>query len=290
MFGALMGFHFPTPPNLPFPGAAHDWANIVIWTVAIGFFAYGIREWRATRSPLAIVMLLGGAIALFNEPVDDILGLVWHPRPHQDTVLDTFGPVPMWGLPTYIIFFGGLPYAFLRALHGLEFTLRRFWLGILITFALDLTIELPLLQTHLYTYYATGGPPLEIAGFPLYWLLINTTGPILCAAILFAAPSYFRGWRTPFILLLPIVTDAACSIAVGLPVYSALHAPHTGALVRWIGGVISCAIGLFLLDALSRWILHRTAALQAEAATAAGGASLVRAPLAAVNPRQRSGA
>jgi hypothetical protein len=208
-------------------------------------------------------MLAGGALAYFNEPVDDILGLVWHPRIHQDTVLNTIGPVPMWGLPTYIFFFGGIAWLLLRELRRGRFTLRKFWAGVGITFLADLLVEIPLLQTHLYVYYAHGAVPMTIGKLPLYWLLINTTGPIFCAAILFAAPDYFKGWRAALIILLPVVADASCSIAVGLPVYTALHAPHAGTLAKWGGALLSCAIGLVILDALSRWILARTQALAA---------------------------
>jgi hypothetical protein len=248
-----------------FPHTAHVWADTVIWAVAAGLIVYAVIEWRRLGSPLGLLLLAGGAIALFNEPVDDVLGLVWHPRPGQNTVLETIGPVPMWGLPTYIIFFGAVPWLLLRELQKGRFTLAKFWTGIGITFLLDLLIEIPLLQVDLYTYYSHGSVPMSIAGFPLYWLLINTTGPIFCAAILFAAPDYFTGWRAPFLLLLPVVADASCSIAVGLPVYSALHAPEATALMRWGGALLSCAIGLFILDALSRWILARTAAIQDQA-------------------------
>jgi hypothetical protein len=257
-----MQFNFPAAPrNLVFPHTAHLWADAVIWAVAAGLFAFALLDWRRSRSPLGLVLLAGGALAYFNEPVDDILGLVWHPRIHQDTVLNTIGPIPMWGLPTYIIFFGGIPWLLLRELRRGRFTLKAFWTGVLLTFAADLLIELPLLQTNLYVYYAHGTVPMSIARFPLYWLLINTTGPVFCAAILFGVPDYFTRWRKPFLLLLPVVADASCSIAVGLPVYSALHATHAGELVRWAGAGLSIVVGLGILDALSRWILARTAAL-----------------------------
>ena len=257
-------FGFPAAPDMVFPTAAQNWAEAVIWAVAIGFVLYALLELRRTRSPLALALLAGGAIALLNEPIDDILGLVHHPRPNQHVVLDTIGPVPMWGLPTYIIFFGGLSYVFLKALRGLEFTLRQFWIGIAITFALDLAIEMPLLGSGLYRYYSFGSTPLEIAGFPIYWLLINTTGPILCTAILFAVPDYFKGWRAPLVLLLPVVTDAACSAAVGLPVYNAIHTPGGSEFLRWGGALSSCLIGLLILDGLARWIAARTRALRGE--------------------------
>ena len=153
----------------------------------------------------------------------------------------------MWGLPTYIIFFGGVPFLFLREIQSRGFALRAFWIGIGLTFVLDLLLELPLLYADggLYQYYAAdGNPPMEIFRFPVYWLFINTTGPILCAAILYAIPGYFRGWRAPFLVLLPAAADAACSIVVGLPVYSALHAPGATELVRWGAALLTCAIGL----------------------------------------------
>jgi hypothetical protein len=258
-------FNFPSAPtHLVFPHTAHVAANAYIWAAAGILFILALRELYKTHSPLGLVLMAGGALAYFNEPVDDILGLVWHPRIHQDTVLNTIGPIPMWGLPTYIVFFGAIPWLLLRELRRGRFTIKKFWIGVLITFVADLLIEIPLLQTHLYVYYAHGHVPMTIARFPLYWLMINTTGPIFCAAILFAVPGYFTGIRRPLLLLLPVVADASCSIAVGLPVYSALHAPHVSELVQWLGACLSLLIGVVILDALSRWIMHRTSGLKAD--------------------------
>lgn len=257
-----MSFNLPFPPrDLVFPHAAHLWANGVIWSVAGALIAFAVVELVKRRSWLGLILLAGGALAYFNEPVDDILGLVWHPRIHQDTVLNTIGPIPMWGLPTYIVFFGGIPWLLLRELLRVRFSIRAFWMGVALTFGADLAIELPLLQTHLYVYYSTGSVPMSVAGFPVYWLMINTTGPILCAAVLFAVPGYFTGWRRMLLVLLPLTCDAACSIVVGLPVYSALHAPGASDLTRWVGAGVSVLFGLIAMDAESRWLLARTRAL-----------------------------
>jgi hypothetical protein len=255
-------FNTPVAPDMVFPQVPQTVAEIVLWLVVAGFVAYTLREWRKTGSPLACALLIGGAIALFNEPLDDILGLVHHPREGQHIVFETMGPIPHWGLPTYIIFFGGIAYVLLVELRKLKFTPKAFWIGIGITFVLDLLIELPLLHFGLYTYFAYGEVPMTIGGFPLYWLLINTTGPILCAAILFAAPGYFTGWRAPLVVFLPLVTDTACSAAVGLPVYNALHTPDAAAWITWGAALASCAIGFVILDALARWIYARTGELK----------------------------
>ncbi|MCX2930010.1 hypothetical protein ORI20_06985 [Mycobacterium sp. CVI_P3] len=255
-------FNIPVPPDMVFPRVPQIAAEIALWSVVAAFVIYAVREWRRTGSPLAITLLAGGGIALFNEPLDDILGLVHHPRPGQHVLFETMGPIPHWGLPTYIIFFGGIAYVLLVELRKLTFTPKAFWTGIAITFVADLLIELPLLHFRLYTYFGYGDVPMSVGGFPLYWLFINTTGPILTAAILFAAPNYFRGWRAPLVVFLPLVTDAACSAAVGLPVYNALHTPGAPAWVTWGGALASCAIGMVLLDAMARGIYARTRDLQ----------------------------
>jgi hypothetical protein len=262
-----MGFNFPHPPShLTFSPSAQTGAEIVCFAALAAFLVFGLVELRRLRSPLMLALLLGGAIAYFNEPFDDTLGLVWFARPHEHVVIRTLGPVPLWGLPTYMVFFGGVPYLFLKLFREGRFTVRRYWMCAAAFFLLDVAIEVPVIHLHLYSYYSHGGkPPMEVGGFPLYWMLINVPGPVLAATILYVVPQYFRGWRAPLVTLLPLVTYSACGVAVGLPVYSALHAPHSTELIRWGAAFLSVAIGLLILDALSKVILARTRALQADA-------------------------
>jgi hypothetical protein len=103
--------------------------------------------------------------------------------------------------------------------------------------------------------------PMSVGHLPLYWLMINTTGPVFCAALLFSAPGYFSGWRRLLIVFVPVAADAGCSIVVGLPVYSVLHAPGSSDLLHWVGASISMVAGLAILDGEAKWILSRTRSL-----------------------------
>ena len=93
------------------------------------------------------------------------------------------------------------------------------------------------------------------AGRVLSLILLSVLGTY---ALMYAAPGYFTGWRAALVLFLPLVTDAGCSAAVGLPVYNALHVPGASAWVTSAGALASCAIGLMILDALARWIYTHT--------------------------------
>jgi hypothetical protein len=66
-------------------------------------------------------------VCYLNEPIDDLLGLVWYPRPGQWVAFTTFAPVPWWGLFVYIVFFGAVPYLALRSMRRTGVTARSTW-------------------------------------------------------------------------------------------------------------------------------------------------------------------
>jgi hypothetical protein len=136
-----MGFNFPNPPShTTFPETAQNIANVVMAVLVAAFVAYAVFELVRGRGPLALILLAGGAVAYLNEPMLDVLGPLWHPRPNQDVAIETFGPAPMWGLGIYTAFFGGGTYVLYRRFaRGL--TLRQFWIGVGGFFAVNLAVE-----------------------------------------------------------------------------------------------------------------------------------------------------
>ena len=256
-----------TPDGTQMPQPAQLVATVAMAVLVAGFAAYAVREIARSRSVTLALLLIGGAVSYFNEPIDDVLGLVWHPVVGQWTALDTFARVPLWGLGIYIVFFGGMPYLILQSLRR-GVTRRQLWGWVGVLAVVDVAVELPVLASGIYSYY--GGAPLQIGGFPVYWILINTAGPLALAVLLLATGDTFDGWRALYLLFLPMMSDAAGSVAVGWPIFSALNA-QASAPVRWLAAALTIAIGLGALDLLIAYAARMSAALVSTRTAGAAG-------------------
>ena len=260
-------FDLPLPPQgLVFPEVAQHYATIAMWSVVAIFVAICLYQAWKTRSPLALLLLAGGAICYLAEPMVDVLALCWHPRPNQWVALHTFGPVPLWGLGIYIVFFGAMTYLMLLAAQK-GISRKTFWIGVLCFFLADVACELPIIHAGLYSYY--GEPPYQFMGLPMYWLFINTLGPLIAVALLLRAPQFFTGWRQVLIPLLPVTTDIAGSVSSGWPIMSALNAPGASTELKWAAATLTILLGLAIMDGLSRLICReQTSAVQLNPRTA----------------------
>jgi hypothetical protein len=243
------GFELPQPPQgLIYPEAAQGVATALAGSVLAVVVLYALWDWHRTRSPLMLGFLAGGAVCYLNEPIDDLLGLVWYPRPGQWVAFTTFSPVPWWGLFVYILFFGAVPYLALRSMQRHGVTVRSTWTWFAAFFILDALIEQPIIHSGLYHYY--GNPPFELLGFPLYWMFINAGGPMLEATLILAAPRFFHGPKALLVVALGMVTDIACSTSVGWPVFSALNA-QAAEPIKWGAALSTMALGVLLIQAIA---------------------------------------
>jgi hypothetical protein len=245
-------FNLPLPdPGMVFPDTPQYYITLIMWICVVPFVAYCLYQAYKTKSPLAVLLLIGGVICYLNEPIVDVLALVWHPRPNQWVAVETFGPVPLWGLGIYIIFFGAMPYILLiAAKRGIS--RKAFWIGVAAFFVVDVACEIPILYYGLYYYY--GDPPYMFMRLPLYWLFINTLGPLVTVALLLRAPELFKGWRMILIPLLPMTTDAAGSLASGWPIMTALNTIGASAGLKWFAATLTILIGAVIMEGLSRVI------------------------------------
>ena len=255
-------FEAPPPPVTMVMPQTPQLVFTVLWgSVFLLLALYAGYRLVVRRDPLFALLLLGGAICYFAEPMVDVLGLLWHPTIGQWVAVDTFRACPLWGLFVYAICFGGLPYFMLVDFRRAGFTARRAWTWIGVFWIVDVLVEIPILHSGLYVYY--GDAPMDVLGLPLYWLFMNIAGPLETAVILLLTSSwgdgaFLRGWRILLVAALPVSLDAAGSSLVGWPVFSALHA-QAGTGMKYLAAVVTVALGVAVLASTISFAAARNA-------------------------------
>jgi hypothetical protein len=208
---------------------------------------------RRRRSVLPFAAVAGGlAVGLVVPPIYNYLTLVWFPLNIPLPFVTEFGiRDPLFDALGYVLFIGFGGY--------LLYTLLLRGLGakaVYATFALwgvtDLLLELPFLQAGLYRYY--GDQPLQVGGFPLYWVFLNGLVPTLAGTLM-----YLSTERWPCSRRVAAWRVAGCpALAAGLlmipifPVAAALHAD--------VASAVRVAAALLTI-AGSAWTLRSVATL-----------------------------
>jgi hypothetical protein len=246
MTSATLAWDQP-PWKITTPATPQTIITIVLALAVAGFFIAASVSWYRTRRPIFLLLLVGGYICSFNEPLIDFLCHCFFPADGWigHTVFNR--SIPVWVILAYVIFYGGLTYA-LSAAFNSGITRRALWISIGIWGALNLAMEIPLLKSNLYVYY--GDQPFVVGGFPLSQLVFNAFGSLLGAVVITRLGWLFIGARQSLLLVVPFVTFMS-SWAVGMPLFLALgtDANHE---VRLLAAAVSASLGLLGIDVLIR--------------------------------------
>ena len=243
-------------PNMQVSSGKHLFAEAITFAVMLGVAAWAIALARRYRTPVPLLMILGGALTYGYEPVVDTLGKCWLPATHQWTLFTELGRhMPVYGLFVYAAFFGGfsiMSWSYLKGGGAPKGLWRLYAAAILInTFA----FESPAIWIHLYRYY--GHQPFNLWGFPLWWPFVNTAGPIAGGAL-----AYVLGEHAPIdrriVLAFAVVSeplfDGLSNGAAGGPTWWAMNM-DVPRVVLWLVGGITVAIGC-LIVAATIWALN----------------------------------
>ncbi len=205
-------------------------------------------------TPLYLLIMVGGAICMFNETALDILGHCYFPEIGDWQAYSTLGrAIPMWVAFAYVAYFGGLTAIEVFCLRR-GVSRKQIWAGILAIEALNCLLELPPLSKGLYTYY--GEQPLRIAGeFPAVWLVFNCVGSFLAATIIFRALPYLKGPRMLFVVLIPPVCQHA-AFWLGLPYVAAINS-GAGSGLRTLAALVTLSLGVLVLHTLIGLVADR---------------------------------
>lgn len=243
---AIAGTVPPAPTDV---GPPEGWHSLVLWgsAVALAIAAgFGVRELVKDRSPALLAMLVGGGLCIILEPFWDVLGLVYFHHEGVPTTVTVIGrTMPMWTFLAYHIYAGLTCYVFYRLFRS-QPTLSEFRRTVLMMFALNLAIEVPIVATGVYEYY--GPQPFNLTGFPLWWLFANAGG-MLSGAILATLERRHGRWSTLSAVVIVPSAFGTWEIFAGWPTFAALSA-GTSHLVTYPAAIATIAISVTLMLAV----------------------------------------
>jgi hypothetical protein len=261
----------PAVPELVMPATAQTVATTIVAVLAVAALAAAAVLSRWHRTPLYLLVLLGGTVASVNEPIADLLGGCIHPQTGGWQVFSTFDrPIPVWVVLAYGLYLGATPLIVVALTRGPN-PRRRFQAAVAVIFASNLLIELPVLAAGMYAYY--GDQPFKVGGFPLYWLFINGAGVAGVAVVLLRFGHLFRGARLGWALLLPPASQVAAYL-IGMPVFS-MYNSGAAAPWTWLGAVATILLGTAVLWAVSQLVPECQAAAAGVSRESAGAESVV---------------
>jgi hypothetical protein len=232
------------PVEMHAPSASYTVFYVIFLANLVGSVGWLAWRARATRSPLPLAALGGGlAIGVVLPPIYNYLTLVWFPDNIPGSFITAFGMQdPFFDLIGYALFigFGGwFLCEQLRAGRGA----RAIWLTFAAWGAADLLFELPFLHWGMYQYY--GDQPFTVGGFPIHWVFMNGTVPVIAGVLMYAAIEHWpfgAGNVTLRVAAAPAVAGGLLLVPMA-PVATALHA-DVASWVRSAAALLSIAISL----------------------------------------------
>lgn len=230
----------PTPPvDLAMPGTAQAVMLVITAVAAVGAIGLAVRQCRRRHDLVPIYLMLGAALAIFYEPVGDILGMAYYPEAGQVGWIDTFGrSTPMFIALLYFVYFPPFIMWFLGQVDK-GMTVATWWKVWGATVISTFVFEPIPLHFGLWTYY--GPQPLRLFGFPLYWAFLNATFIYVLAMGVYAIVRHFPSRHHWLIVpAMPLLLLAGHG-APALPVATTL-ASTDSRLINELGGLLTMGL------------------------------------------------
>jgi hypothetical protein len=232
------------PVGMHAPSASYTVFYVLFAVNLLGSVGWLGWRARATRSPLPLAALAGGfAVGVLMPPIFNALTLVWFPSNIPAPFVTAFGMKdPFFDLAGYAMFigFGGWWLCEqLRAGRGA----RAIWLTFVVWGVADLVVELPFLHWGMYRYY--GDQPFTVGGFPIHWVVMNGTVPVIAGALMYAVADHWPfggGSASVRVAAMPAVAGGLLLVPMA-PVAVALHA-DVASWVRDAAALVSVAISM----------------------------------------------
>jgi uncharacterized membrane protein YoaT (DUF817 family) len=231
------------PPFTEMPGSqlVFTTINFIILVLVTAFVA---RDCYKQRNWMPLVLLVGGAISLLQEPLVDIVGLIHYPPHGAWSVMEVAGRVVPWlCVPGYIWLYAGLGavvYVMIRNGAG-RADIWKAWIGLMVY--LGVGIEFYGSGTGIYYYY--GEQPLKVFEYAVYWGFLNASATVMVGALAWALREHLTGGRTIFAVAIAPLAVGASFFGGGATTFVALNSAPLPWYATQLAGVITCVICTF---------------------------------------------
>ena len=233
-------------PNTAF--AAYTAGSVLI---VAGFLAWWYFSGERSRGPALPLLLLGGACAAILEPfVDNVILFYWPPE--QDlAAFKAFGrTVPVLVIVTYAWFCGGLPYLVARFFER-GVTKAQVWLLVLAGVVIDFFAVGMTTWLDLSGFY--GDPPLNIAGYPLWWGATDVMLIMAGGTVVYFLMPWLEGAKRLWLLLVPTIVFGASIGGVLGPVTTAINSQWSD-LGKLLAALLTIAFSLALFHLIANLV------------------------------------
>lgn len=254
-----------TRPNWELAWGEQLVACVIFGVVALAALAYMIYVARAERKMWPLYLFLGCGLAVFYEPINNVLGLCTYPEINQLTWISTFGrDIPVYIGFVYFFYFSATVLWLMRRIEaGIS---QRQWWTYYAAFTVVVTcFEFVPISRGWWMYYGDH-QALRVLGFPMWWWVANGYCLFGIATLLHhLRRKVLTGGRA--VLLIPIYPMALFALhgAVAIPVFTALNSTDS-TVVNTLAALLTMALAV-----TNMWLISRFAVGQARPAEQSAG-------------------
>lgn len=223
--------------------------TIVCGLPAVLVVVLAARALIRDRNYVFPVLLLGGIIGMFVEPILDYMGGVWWPTVGDWEAFTLLGVnIPVLVVLVYPWLLGGQAYWAYR-LFSRGAGERELWRLVGIFAVNDIVLEtIGIRLLGAYAYF--GEQPLNFWGLPLWYVPCNAIGPVVAGALFYVLRRRLTGFRLLCAAPLLPMGYLGTYAAIGFPVWISLNSGWSSG-VALLAGVATFALGWLLVVLVS---------------------------------------
>jgi hypothetical protein len=246
-----------TRPNWELSNGHELAANLIFGAVALLALAYCIHVARKERQRYPLFLFVGGALCVFYEPINNVLGHCTYGEIGQVTWLHTLGrKIPSFIGAVYM-FYLTAPILWLMGRLRAGVTARQWWRYYSVGVVACTGFELIPIHYGWWKYYGAN-QGLRVLGFPMWWWFANPMCLFLMAAIFhFLRQRVITDRLSPLLTVMWPMVFFATHGSAAIPVYTALNS-SSDTLVTSAAAAFTIALSLMMM-----WISGRLVATDA---------------------------